>query len=272
MKIMAKSIKSASILSFLVGAALLTGCVSAGEGDRMAADIKLMKDEVGQLRASMDADRVKLNETLTRAQRNVEQLEATLEDARQRLGRNNADLSADMEAMRKEIDRVSGQLDVGRREFEQLRKAFELFQADVDVRLNSRRTLPSDPDELFQAGQDRLSGDDPDGARKAFERFAKDFPSDDRADNAVFFVGESFMKQEKYKEAAASFRAVLKDYEKSDIRDAATYRFGDALVGMKRCDDARIFYEEVTTKFKKSSFKKDARQKLKQIDKKQLCP
>jgi TolA-binding protein len=160
---------------------------------------------------------------------------------------------------------------VGKRELEQLRKAFDLFVKDVDIRLNARNSLPKDPDQLFQHGQKKLADGESKAALKAFERFLQNFPKDDRADNALFHVGEAHLKESRFRDAASVFRRVLRDYDSSEVKDAATLRFGDALVGMNRCDDARVFYKEVTTKFRRSPFRKEAGQKVRLIDRKQLC-
>ncbi len=248
----------------------LVGCVTAGRGDKMEADIAALQTEMEALKSSISKDREKLNETLIKAQQDVERLESVLQEARNVLGRNSADLSADLEALRKAVDRLSGSLDVSKREFQQLQKAFELFQKDVDGRLNSHLSLPKDPDGLWEVGNQRFNDEKHDDARKAFEKFAQEFPQHDRADDALVLLGQTFLKQERYQDAARTFTRVLREYKDSDVNDAANFGFGNALVGLGRCDDARVFFEEVT-RMRRSPYRKEATAKVRAIKRGKLC-
>lgn len=252
--------------------ACLTGCVTAGEGSQMQSDIKKLQLEVKDLQDSMEADRAKLNETLSKAMADVERLDQVLKDARDVLGRNNADLSADLEAMRKAIDELRGQLDVRKREFDKLQQTFDLFQKDVDSRLSSRNSFPADPDELWALANQRLEAGEAPGARQAFERFRQDHGSDSRAAEAQVKIGETYLIEQNWTEAARIFTGILKNSSTTDdVRASATFNFGNALVGMNRCSDAQLLFEEVVSKYRRSSVRKDAQKKISLIKRNQLC-
>lgn len=253
------------------GVWLLSGCVTAGEGKRLRADITKLEAELTQMRTNSESDRAMLNDTLTKAQRDVTQLKEVLEEARSILGRNSADLSADLEELRRAVDTLRGSLDLTKRNLDQLQKAYDLFQKDVDTRLNSRSQLPSDPDELLAVANQKLNDKDFKLAREAADAFVESFPQDKRVSSALILVGQSYLKEERFQDAARIFSGVLRDHKDSKALDEANFGFGEALVGLGRCEDARVFYEEVVRKFRRSPLRQDARTRLQLMRRGKLC-
>jgi tol-pal system protein YbgF len=70
-------------------------------------------------------------------------------------------------------------------------------------------------DTLYQNGLRDLTGGKYDLARQEFSDYIRNFPSNDLASNATFYLGEIAYAQEDFKGAIASYDNVLANYPKS---------------------------------------------------------
>ena len=64
-------------------------------------------------------------------------------------------------------------------------------------------------------------------------------------DQAVYLLGNAYMKQKDFAGAQAQFERIARDYPESDSAAAASYRLGEALLGQSRSSD---FDQEFTLK------------------------
>jgi len=74
---------------------------------------------------------------------------------------------------------------------------------------------PISADTLYQNGLRDLTGGKYDLARQEFSDYIKNFPSNDLASNATFYLGEIAYAQDDFKGAIASYDTVLANYPKS---------------------------------------------------------
>src|SRR5574337_1095454 len=68
------------------------------------------------------------------------------------------------------------------------------------------------PEALYNRGQDLFISGRYDDARKAFLALVKDFPGDDLADNALYWVGESYYSEKDYGTALLKFKEAADRY------------------------------------------------------------
>lgn len=246
-----------------------TACVTSGDGEKMQKDIAQLQAETQAL-----SERAKRAEDqLAKSRAEIDELEKLLESARRLLSGNNADLLAQVLEVRNAVGKIQGEHDVLKRKLEAIDKDYELFKNDVAERLSGGGSvdLPSDPDQLIALGNQLMSAGNRKEARRAFDTFARTFPKDPRAARARYNVGETYLADGKSLDAFEEYRAVLKSFPKSDVADAATFRVGDVFVLRGECDKAEVFYAEVVKNFKRSEYRKEAKQKIRDIQKGRLC-
>ncbi len=261
--------KLAAPLAALLLSLTATACVTSGDGEKMQKDIAQLQAETQSL-----AERAKRAEdALASSKSEIEELEKLLESARRLLSGNNADLLAQVLEVRNAVGTIQGDHDLLQRKIDALDKDYELFKNDVAERLSGGAsvTLPSDAEGLIAAANQWMADGKLTEARKAFQTFARDFPKDPRAARARFNVGETYLREGKTLDAFEEYRTVLKNFPKSDVADAATFRVGDVFVMRGECDKAEVFYSEVVSKFKRSDYRKEARSKIKEIQRGELC-
>lgn len=99
-------------------------------------------------------------------------------------------------------------------------------------------------------------------AREGFLEFLRKYPQSTLADNAQYWIGESYYTQKNYARAAAEFAEVPDKYPTSDKLAAAMLKRAYALLGLNRNAEARTLLEHVIKKFPRSAEAELARVKL----------
>lgn len=85
------------------------------------------------------------------------------------------------------------------------------------------------PQRMFETAQaDYAAGQWP-LAISGFEQFIRSFPTNDKADDAQFYIGESYQLDGKFKEAIAAYEKVMADYPSGDRVPQAMYKRGIAI-------------------------------------------
>ncbi|RRH96164.1 tol-pal system protein YbgF [Mesorhizobium tamadayense] len=112
-------------------------------------------------------------------------------------------------------------------------------------------SLPStnDPDELYRNSyQFILSGDYP-TAEQGFRDHISRFPKDAKAADAHYWLGESLLGQQKYRDAAETFLAASKEYPKAKKAPDMLLKLGVSLVGLKQNDVACATFSEIGKRY-----------------------
>ena len=87
-------------------------------------------------------------------------------------------------------------------------------------------------------------------------------PSGDLADNAHYWVGESYFAQRQYERAIASFDTVVRDYPDSNKRSDAYLKKAMSLENMGRLSEAMLMYELVIEQFPRTQHQRIAHSRL----------
>ena len=98
-----------------------------------------------------------------------------------------------------------------------------------------------------------------------FERYLSEFPKGDKADEAQYYIGESYRQQKKIPEAVKAFTAVVQNHQADSAREMvpdAYYRLGEAQRALGQIDAARSSWETAATKYPDSNGGILAKQRL----------
>lgn len=100
-----------------------------------------------------------------------------------------------------------------------------------------------------------------------YEDFLNRFPGDIYSDNAQFWVGEAYFKQNKLDEAEKAYRKVLKNYEHKSTLEGyktpdAIYRIGLTYLKREMTKKAGEYFKDVATRFPETSAGKKAKREL----------
>ena len=99
-------------------------------------------------------------------------------------------------------------------------------------------------------------------ALEGFRTFLKTFPKSDRADNAHFWIGESYMSLKQYEQAILAYQDVIKNYPKGNKVPGALLRQAFAFLEIKDQTSAKLLLNRVVKNYPSSSEAKIAQKKL----------
>jgi len=117
-------------------------------------------------------------------------------------------------------------------------------------------------EDLFEQGYSDYQKENYALALVEFEQFAERYPASDKADDALYYIGEVYYAQAQYSEAVEAFDQVVKDYPGGEKAGPAYLKKGLALLELNRTADAVIQLQHVITAYPQSEEARIARDRL----------
>lgn len=209
-------------------------------------------------------------------------------------------LASELEGLRSETAALRGQLETLRFETENSDSRQRELYVDIDRRLQALETAPrafapppsvppsaagapslgAPPDEPPPAVAARPAGSDAqnyqtafdlvsarryDEAGAAFETFLEQFPTSPLADNAQYWLAETFYVRGRYQDGLAAFRKVIEQYPQSAKVPDALLKVGYCQQELGDRDAARTSLQEVMRQFPDTTAARLASQRLGQL-------
>lgn len=209
------------MLSLLLVAA--GGCVTTSDIEDLQGQLHRIEDAVGSVRA----------ETSSKAE--VQGLQQEMSDRMKELLRVEADMQVELSTLSGQIDQLEASLEDTNYRLDQLSKQIsaviqQLTAASASVGpTGSGGSGPvSDPRAMYDAAYSDYLRGSYDLAVSGFEQYLANFPDTDLADNAAYWIGESYFSQGRYDDAVQEFDRILSDFPRSDKRASALLKKGYA--------------------------------------------
>ena len=99
-----------------------------------------------------------------------------------------------------------------------------------------------------------------------FEAFLRTYPASEYADNARYWIGESYYQQGDYERAILEYEKVLQQYPKGDKVPHALLKQGFAFLNLGDQVDAKLLFQKVIKEYPQSPQAEIAAKKLKVLD------
>ncbi|HEY6630869.1 MAG TPA: tol-pal system protein YbgF [Rhizobiaceae bacterium] len=106
-----------------------------------------------------------------------------------------------------------------------------------------------DPEELYRNSYEFILSGDYGTAEEGFRDHISRFPSDPRAADAHFWLGEALLGQKKYRDAAETFLSANKQYPSSKKAPDMLLKLGVSLVGLDQKDVACATFSEIGKRY-----------------------
>lgn len=112
-------------------------------------------------------------------------------------------------------------------------------------------SLPSadDPEELYRNSYEFILSGDYKTAEAGFRQHIERFPGDTRTPDAHFWLGESLLGQDRYRDAAEIFLRASREYPSADKAPDMLLKLGISLAAMNQRDVACVTYNEIGQKY-----------------------
>ena len=122
--------------------------------------------------------------------------------------------------------------------------------------------IPSDQ-KLYDDNMDIYRKEKYEEAIVGFKNFLKKYPKSKLADNAAFWIGESYMALKQYEQAILAFQKVIKKYPRGNKVPNALLRQALAFYELNDKTSAKLLLRKLIKQYPKSNEAKIARNKLK---------
>ncbi len=264
----------------------LSGCflwTTRTQGVELEETTEDHEQRLSSLEEGITRERQELTDEVNRAKSQVARLEEVLQKATKVVTRNSADLGLEVEHLREQIGVLEGEIATLRQEIaardqaiasqrQELDNQIEKLarRAGVDVQLDESE-IPSDKDEHYAAGYRAYQQNEFGLSRALFRAYVTRYPRDDQADNALYWIGKSYLRQERPANAIQEFRKIISDYPREDAVDETLWDMGNAFFALNQCDEARDVLNTLIRNFRRSTFVARARTKLREIARARTC-
>jgi len=123
------------------------------------------------------------------------------------------------------------------------------------------------PEGVYNEAYTTLKQGNYEGARQQFKRFLQRYQESALADNAQFWIGESYFKQSKSEEAIVAFEELIKNYPKSNKIAEAYYKQALSFSAISDVVAASARLEMLLSEYPNGEFAQKAKQKLEELQK-----
>jgi TolA-binding protein len=245
-----KGISMSGWLRAALGCSVLiasTGCMTTSAGNEMR---RQLEERISELNARNDQRDQALEAKLG-------ELAEGLDQARTLLTRDSADVGAQVQAQQQRMSELEGQLAEMTHSLNDLIEQTARARADLDDKLGKLTSksgeitldasqIPADKAQHFTAAYDAYKAGDHDKARALFREYVTRYSDDTKTGDAQYWVGATYLVQNKPATALGEYRKVIALYPKSPAVDTALYGMADAFFRLHACTDAKGALDALT--------------------------
>ena len=239
---------------------LLAGCATTPPPEEDPVFLKLTDLEARLIRVERVIDNQSLIELVTR----VDLLQSEIQTVRgetetlafqtDNAAERQRDLYVDIDGRLQELELAVAQLQIA---LEELISEEEAPPPPI--------LLPGSDQDNYQSAFEVLRNSDYEEAARAFEQFLAVFPSSPLADNAQYWLAETYYVQRQYMAALPAFQLVVDEYPGSSKLPDALLKIGYCNYELQQWDAARDSLERVIREFPATTAARLATQRLERI-------
>ncbi len=288
-------------LGILIGFLLLfTSCVTQKEFLYLNDQIVALNKRVNSLQETtenkLDSKLVSIREQQAKTDIEIDKIREEMRNVSGRLDENNhlvrhaierdtiaqddmrasvTDLKGRSSELETQVNRINAYLGLeidARQEGQDLKKTPMVAQVPVPQAEAAKKPVPdikqpevSPEKRLYDLTLGLYREEKYEEAIAGFKNFIKKFPRSELADNAQYWVGESYMGLKQYEQAILAFQSVIKKYPKGNKVPNAILRQALAFYEIKDKTSARLLLKKLIKKYPKSSEAKIAKAKLRTL-------
>lgn len=116
---------------------------------------------------------------------------------------------------------------------------------------------------LYDQGKQAFDKGEWENARKLFQQYLKSQPNSENADNAQFWVGETYYNEQWFEKAILEYQTVIEKYPKGNKVAGAMLKQGLAFLKLGDQGNARLILKDLQKKYPQSNEARIAADKLK---------
>jgi tol-pal system protein YbgF len=137
-------------------------------------------------------------------------------------------------------------------------------KTESKIKPETTAKIPSE-EELYNRAKQAFDQGNTAQARRGFEEMIQRYPNSANADNAQFWIGETFFREKSYEKSILEYQKVIEKYPKGNKVPAALLKQGHAFLALGDKVNSRLIFEELVRKFSQTPEAKTASDKLKEL-------
>lgn len=281
--------RSASISAVVAGVALslpLSGCFGmTSEGRRMRLQVDDNATRLQKLEIAQNAQLEQLKAAEAKAQQSVSDLEGVIERATSVVQRNSADVTVQVSELQSKVAALEGKIAELQYAIDELKKggvapasaggAAATGAAPIGGTTPPPTTpeppkpdaAPADKKEHYAAAYRAYTQRDFTKARALFRSYIEKYGTDEQADNAQYWLGASYLIENRPATALAELKKVIQNFRGSDAIDESLLDMAEAFYRLRACSDSRNALDTLIRTQPSSPLAPKAKQKLKDLKK-----
>lgn len=243
----------------------LTGCLT------LQKDHDALVEKTAALAKSVEQSRA----DITALRGDLEATRARLDNAL----RANADTGSDLLTSKQRINDLAGRTDELGHSVEELRRDLGSSREEIYARIDDLKRaqpapppppppptpVPADKAQHFAAVEDASAKKDWPLVRTLGQEFVNRYASDDKADDALFLVGDADLSDGRPTSALGHFNRLLKLFPHSNVLDRTLFDMGEAYLALHDCANAKLAFSACESRFAKEKIGLASKQRLAKI-------
>ena len=265
----------------LVGPAAWPAAAANREHEQLMADIRILQEQTQQLQVLLGT----LSESIKAVNARLDEQAAAERKAFADHKLLVDTLSSDVRVVREKVDETNVRIASLTQDVEGLRELIpqpgaqpappstpdsSAPEGETPATSGTTPTTPTavgmSPRKLYEQAFADYAGGQWSIAIQGFEMYLKTYPKSELADDAQYYIGESYASASNHKEAVTAYQRVIDDYPNSNMLPEAWYKLGISYDRLGQPDKARAAFEEVVKKYPQSAPGGLARQGLERLN------
>jgi tol-pal system protein YbgF len=184
----------------------------------------------------------------------IDAMERKLDITREGVASSRATTDTHLLEISQRLDVLDGKLEASSARVSQLSLKVDTVKQKITTSDSSRTASPAspDPESMYQAAYSDIAAGRYALGREAFQTYLKNFSDTDVADNAQYWIGESYYGQGDFANAIVEFEKVIDNYPKGDKIPAAMFKIGLSQSRLKQTAESQKTYKALIQKYPKS--------------------
>ncbi len=200
-------------------------------------------------------------------QREVLSLRQELNEIKDKTNKN----SEDIKDLNNRVDKLSEKVAENTTDIEKLK--FSKPQQPQEIKKEGKEevTVPQNDKQLYQYALDLYFKGNIEESRKAFVEFLKKYPDSDLYGNAIFWTGQTFYAEKKYKDVIDIWETLIKKCDEGKIKKCVKYpdtmlKLGYSYLELGDKEKGKTYLQNLINKFPDTEPATLAKKKLQSIE------
>ncbi|MFP4040496.1 MAG: tol-pal system protein YbgF [Desulfosudaceae bacterium] len=265
----------------LVTGGLLNGCQFFQVAERDDDPLLKLEAEVYNLQAELDEARQKsrdreaglreeyasLKSEFVELRSEVQSLRGGLEETSYLFNNHIKDFERDRDKQAKRIswleEELVSRIDRVEEYLDQEKSNSTDETADSD---DEKETLIASEESFYTTSRQLFEAGNYEAARRSFTKLMQTYPESEMCDNAQFWIGESYYREQWYKKAILEYQEVLDNYPDGNKVPAALLKQGLAFINIDDQTNARLVLKKLLKNYPESNEAGIAQKKLEELE------